>query len=271
MNTPPAPDYLPFASINGVLTPAAALMVSPLGAGFMFGEGIFETLRVRDSRPLRLPAHHARYASSAAALGAPPGSAAEELGRRCAEVISANALKDGSLKVLLFQDVAGWSELIFARSAGYPAARYAAGFRLMTVPGAARVDPLHALKTMNYLANLRARRLAQAAGFDEALFVDPRGQVLEGAMTNLFVVKDGAVRTPPRASGILPGVMRDAVLQHLGSAAAVEQSVTLGDLQRADEVFVTNALLGVMPVTQVDATTYALDRNPVTRALMAAL
>lgn len=269
--TPPDAGYMRFAMLNGSVVATDALKVSPLGSGFMFGEGVFETVRVQSSRPMLFDAHHARLAAALGGLGVGPAAASAELHARCDQVIAANSLVNGSLKIVAFHEAAGWSELILARNATYAAARYETGFRLMTVACDLRVDPLHALKSLNYLANHHAKRTAVAAGFDEAVFFDPHQRVLEGATTNVFIVKDREVGTPPLPSGILPGVMRARVLQLSAPPVIHERDVTLDELRRANEVFVTNALLGIMPVAQVDATAYDLSCNPVTRSLMATL
>ena len=247
------------------------LKVSPLGSGFMFGEGVFETMRVQNSRAMLFDAHDARLASSLNYLGAVPAVARGELHARCAKVIAANALIHGSLKIIVFKEATGWSEMILARAATYAAARYEAGFRLKTTLCDLRVDPLHALKSLNYLPNIHAKRIALAAGFDEALFFNPQRQVLEGATTNVFIVKDGAVSTPRLQSGILPGIMRAWVIQMPSLPPFIERNVTLDELLWADEVFVTNTLLGIMPVARVDDTAYHLGNNSTTRLLMAAL
>lgn len=263
-------NYLRFAMFNGAVVATDALKVSPLGSGFMFGEGVFETVRVQDSRSILLDAHHARLTASVGSFGAAPTSSLSELQGRCRQVITANSLVSGSVKIVVFKDTVGWSEMILARSATYAAERYKTGFRVQTVPCDQRIGALHALKSLNYLPNIRAKRSAVAAGFDEAVFFNPQGHVLEGATTNVFIVKDGVIGTPPLKSGILPGVMRARVIQMLGPAAIRECDVTLDELLQADEVFVTNTLLGVMPVALVDATTYDLGGNTTTRSLMAA-
>lgn len=268
---PPEAGYLCCAMLNGSVVATDVLKVSPLGSGFMFGEGVFETVRVQESRPRWLDAHHARLTAALGGLGAGPVSSSAELSARCDQVIAANSLVNGSLKIIAFHEAAGWSELILARNATYAAARYETGFRLMTVAGDLRVDPLHALKSLNYLANHRAKRTAVATGFDEAVFFDPHQRVLEGATTNVFIVKDGEVGTPPLQRGILPGVMRARVLRLPGPSVIHERDITLDELRQADEIFVTNALLGIMPVARVDGTAYDLARNPVTRSLIAAL
>jgi branched-subunit amino acid aminotransferase/4-amino-4-deoxychorismate lyase len=263
--------YQRFAMCNGSLVEAEALRVSPLRAGFMYGEGVFETIAVRRGRPVFFADHHARLEKSAAILEASAMAGCDALQARCLEVIAVNGMTAGSLKVVVFHGGTAWTELILARAHVYPATRYEAGFRLRTVAGDERVDPVHGLKSLNYLSNIRAKRAAQAAGFDEALFVDPQGRLLEGATTNVFVIRDGTVFTPPLSRGILPGVMRGRVLSLNGPVRFRACDLGLDDLRRAEEVFVTNALLGVMPVAQVDDIHYDLGRNAVTRTLRAAL
>ncbi len=269
--TTPDPEFLHFALFNGSLMAAEALQVSPLAAGFMFGEGLFETVRVHASRPIFLDAHHARLASSLRGMAASPVSSSRELRDRCSRMIAANGLAEGSLKIVVFRDVAGWSEIIVARAKTYAPRRYDAGFRLLTTRCGARTDPIHRMKTLNYLPNIQARRHAIASGFDEALFVDPRKRVLEGAMTNVFIVKGGAVMTPSLQHYILPGIARAMVIRLHGSHAFHEADITIEEMYQADEVFVTNALLGIMPVARVDAIDYDCVNNTVTRELMASL
>lgn len=265
-----APAFLPIALYRGKTVRTAELALPTLDAGFALGDGLFETIRVQDGRAQRLAAHQARLADAARRLGLPsPGVLADwqEHGQR---LIAANSLQQGSLKFLFFRDRDGWSELILARSAAYTAEQYARGFQLKTIISAARTGPIPAAKSLDYRANLEARQAAQAAGFDEALFVDPQGFVLEGAVSNLFLVRQGTLITPPLSARILPGVMRAAVLA-LNRGPVEERPVSIPELLAADEVFVTNALLGIMPVARIDTTPYDLTHNPVTSAVQAAL
>jgi branched-subunit amino acid aminotransferase/4-amino-4-deoxychorismate lyase len=254
--------------LNGRLCRRDRARISPLGDGFMFGRGLFETVRVLGGRPLFLGDHLGRLARSAGPLGlaADPG----RIATRCARVIAANRLLEGNLKIVLFQDTRETGELIIARKGRYPKAIYARGFRLMTLADDRLAGSVGEFKTLNYLANSLARRRARAAGFDEALFIGARGRVLEGSGCSLFAVEAGRVVTPPLGGGILPGVARARVLRLLGAGRARAGALTLDRLLGADEVFVTNALLGVMPVSGVDRRRYDLGRNPVTRSLQAA-
>ena len=262
------PSYLPHAMVNGRLLATGELRVSPLGDGFMFGHGLFETIKVQGGLPVLLEDHWARLAASARELGLGFIGVERELRSRCVQVAAANKLSAGVLKVIVFQEVNEVSEIIFARPNLYTPEQYATGFRLKTVTGTIRSGRLFAHKTLNYLQNITAKNEAVAAGFDEALFVDDDGNPLEGATSNIFVVRGSRVLTPACDGRILPGVARGRLLRLLGERAH-EKIVSKAMLRDADEAFVTNALLGIMPVACVDEHVFDLTNNAVTRELMA--
>jgi branched-subunit amino acid aminotransferase/4-amino-4-deoxychorismate lyase len=263
-----SPGFQSHVVLNGRLLDAGAARISPLGDGFMFGLGLFETIKVLGGRPVFFKDHFERLRRSAGELGLPFTASADELHARCGQCLSANGLGEGSLKIVVFKDTDGPGELIAMRGKTYLSKHYEKGFALKTFPGGQREGKLFGLKTVNCLGNLQAKQAAKAAGCDEALFIDSVGQILEGAMSNIFVVKGGEVLTPPLDGRVLPGVARGRVLQLLknGRECAVPGQL----LSEADEIFVTNVLLGVMPVVAVDQQRYDLNRNPVTRALMEA-
>jgi branched-subunit amino acid aminotransferase/4-amino-4-deoxychorismate lyase len=254
--------------MNGRIVAAVDLRVSVLSGGFMFGHGLFETIKVMGRLPVFFDDHYARLGRSAQTLGLVLESGRNQLRSHCDQVIAANDLEVGSLKIILFQDDRGPSEIVLARAGLYPKETYNRGFYLKTEQVGAR-GPLAAHKTLNYYENVAAKRRVVAVGCDEPLFVDAAGLLLEGATTNIFAVKAGRVLTPPTDGRILPGVMRAQVLRILGDRAE-EKLVSMDQLHGADEVFVTNALLGVMPVSRVDEQDYDVGKNLITRELMAA-
>ena len=261
--------YLPLAAFNGSIVATNDVKVSALSDGFMFGHGLFETIKVVGGRPVFFEDHVARLSRSAAELGLALDYNLERLRALCEKVIAANTLVDGNLKLILFQDEGGAGEILLARSGLYPKETYDRGFNLKTEPAGAR-GPLAAYKTLNYFENIAAKRRAVMAGCDEPVFVDAAGLLLEGATTNIFAVIEGRVLTPPADGRILPGVVRGQVLRSLGNRAA-EKLISLEQLHGADEVFVTNALLGVMPVARVDEQAYDAGKNPITREIIAAI
>ena len=247
----------PQVLLDGQLVPAAQAKISALADGFQFGLGAFETIRTRDGRPLLFAAHHARLAASCAALGLEAPPSAEELGTRVMRLLAAVRLPAAAVKIIRFRDFTRTAELITARTLPYSAPDYLRGFRLMTFRQGERDGRLTGHKTLNYLENLLARQAAKAAGADEALFVTPAGQVLEGSASSLFIVKDGQAYTPPLSTGILPGIARARVLQLIGPERAHEKSLTLDEVRSAQECFITNALMGIMPVCALDDHNFA--------------
>ena len=243
--------------LNGKLLPAAAAMISPLSEGFLYGYGVFETMKVSAGRPQLWDDHVARLSDSTRALGLAYPCSGDGLLQRCLEVIQANGARDVALKITVFQDVGGVSELISLRPNPYTAEMYKKGFAVKTVPRRGSAERVSRCKTLNYLGNLLELRAARAQGVDEVIFVDEQARVLEGATTNVFVVKNGVVCTPPLALGILPGVMRAHVLR-TDARPAEERELSVKELMSADAVFLTNAVLGVMPVRQVDKKTFAV-------------
>jgi len=233
----------------------------------MQGRGLFETLKILRGRPVFFSDHAGRLRRSAPALELPLPSPDDVLLGRCARVIAANALGEGVLKIVVFQDLAGTGELILTRQNPYRPEHYERGFKLAVLQDGRRPGYLSGLKTLNYLGNSDARRAALAAGCDDALLVDASGAVLEGATSNVFAVSGGRIFTPALACAILPGVARANVLRLPACGDAEQGVLTLPQLLEADEVFVTNALLGVMPVARIDQRNFDLTQNPVTRAV----
>jgi branched-subunit amino acid aminotransferase/4-amino-4-deoxychorismate lyase len=242
----------PQVLLDGELLPAAQAKVSALSDGFLFGHGVFETLRTHNGVALHIAAHHARLAASCAALDLAPPPSADELGRRITRLLASARLPNAAVKVARYRELNRTGELVTARTLPYSAPDYLRGFRVQTFRQGERDGRLTGHKTLNYLENILARRAAKTAGFDEALFVTPAGRVLEGSASSLFIVKDGHAHTPPLAAGILPGVARARVLALIGPERAHETPLTLDDVLAADEVFLTNALMGVMPVCTLD-------------------
>ena len=263
-------EYLPAILVNGRVTSGSEARVSPLSEAFMFGRGVFETIRIHRGRVVFLADHHARLRSACEAVGLPWHLGEAELRQRCERLIQANSIGDGdaALKVMAFADVGGVGELLVMRRLPYASEHYASGFRLTVHSSSMPTGLGSGTKNTSYLRSLLAREDARSRGFDEALFVTREGQVLEGAGTNVFVALAGEVYTPALSTGILPGIARLQLLRRSADPKPRESDVTTEMLQAADEVFVTNALLGVMPVAAIDERSFDLTANPLTRQFM---
>jgi branched-subunit amino acid aminotransferase/4-amino-4-deoxychorismate lyase len=208
-------------------------------------DGLFETVYLRRGVPLRLEGHFARMRRSADALGLPFEETVAEVRRRC------ESLPDGRLRLVLREGRITVEAHAFP---GYDPALYAAGAAAVLAPG-----PGHPLgeraghKVLPYDVMIDARDRAEERGALEVLFTDTDGALLEGSVTNLFVVRDGVLVTPPLSRPILPGVTRAAVLGSAEEAglAAAEADLFPADLGAAQEVFLTSSLMLALPLRRV--------------------
>jgi branched-chain amino acid aminotransferase len=249
--------------LNGRLVRDHEAALSVWDRGARDGGALFETLRTYGGEPFAWNEHLERLVLSAAELGFPVPPAPAALRAAVAEVLAAEKLTEAVVRLTVTRGIPGgrpvrtgaWVE------AEPLAGRLWAGTRADGRGGRAILSrtpftpgSLGRHKTTSRLAWDLAREEARAAGADEALLVSPAGDVLEGAASNVFVVRaDGCVVTPPLAADILPGVTRKRVLaiaRALGIEAA-EGAVSLETLRMADEVFVTNSVQEVLPLAAV--------------------
>ncbi len=237
--------------LNDGLVDAHRARIDPSDRGLLLGDGLFETVRVRDGGPRLWPAHAARLAAGAAALGLPLPQV--DLPAAIGAVLGANALRDAAVRLTLTRGVGprgvappepcAPTLLITSAPLASPPPKPVS---LCIARSTCRNErsPLSRTKTLNYLDAMIARREALARGFDDAVMLNTQGRVTEATAANLFVRIDGHWLTPPVEEGALPGVLRGALLA-VGFAA--EAAMTEAALFGADEMLLTNSL-GVTPV-----------------------
>jgi len=242
--------------LNGALVDAAQARIDPADRGLTLGDGLFETLRARDGRVLRLAAHLARLRAGAALLGLAPLPSDAALAEALRDTLAGNRLADGVLRLTVTRGPAprglapptAAAPTVLVTAAPPPAPPKPQRAIVATVTRRNEHSPLARCKTLNGLDNVLARREAALRGADEALLLNTAGRLAEGTIANLFVVLDGIPVTPPLADGALPGVMRADVLAHGGAA---EGPLTPADPGRASEAFLSNSL-GIRPLVAVD-------------------
>lgn len=253
--------------VNGEWLNGSEAFISAADRALLFGYGLFETVRVRRGRPLCLPRHLARLRRSAPVLGLALPWSAEELGALITGAVTRQALTEGSVRLTVTAGPGpvsasggGPAGLMISVRVGepYPPELYERGFRAVWASGRRNHrSSLCRVKSLNFLDNLLARREAEERGCDEALLLNADGDLAEGAVTNVFFVQGDRLCTPHLGSGALPGVARGVVLdlvdveKGLGLTPA-EGRYAPADLLAADEAFLTNALLGVMPLVEID-------------------
>jgi branched-chain amino acid aminotransferase len=283
--------------LNGNLVPRSKARVSPFDHGFLYGYGLFETMRAYDGCIFRLDRHLARLRRSAEILGlahnvissrspeASEGAARQSLETACLQTLKANKLKDARLRLTITAGqgdmtpdpgtCSGLTVLVVAKNlVPLPPQKYELGFKaLLSSLRRNSQSPLSRLKSTCYLDNILARMKAKAAGCDEAILLNEQGYLAEGSTTNIFLVSKGALITPSLESGVLAGITREAVLE-IARALNIEteeREVELKDLIEADEAFLTNSVLEIMPLTWFDGKPIGSGiAGQLTRELMAA-
>ena len=271
-----------FVSINGEIVKREEATVSAFDRGFLYGDGLFETVRAYGGVPFMLDEHLARMAGSAAELGIPmPGG--DGIAAAVRQLIELNELADAYIRItisrgvhtgLLVPDEPPEPTLVIeARELHpYPARMYESGAAVVVSPVVHdSVSPLRRHKTLNYLPSILAKREAKERGADEAILLDPAGHVAEGATCNVFCIRrhGGRLCTPPLDMNILPGITRATVIRlaHDAGIKVTEARFTAAELQSADEVFLTNSLMEVMPVRSVDGQDLPQAPGPITRTM----
>lgn len=224
----------------------------------LYGEGLFETLRVYAGRKVPLlEAHCRRMATGAAFFGFPFSSTVFAKAVE-AEIERIPKETDARLRVTL--EV--WGDegpeetrcVIHSAPVRVEDQSYLGGVRLIAAPfSRSSTSPLLAFKTTNYFENTYARHWARDQGFYDALFFNERGEITETTTANLFLIRERSLITPPVSAGLLPGIARGHVLANAKrcSLAAEERPVTAADLKTAGEVVLSNAIVEVLPVKEI--------------------
>ncbi len=262
--------------VDGDLLPEAEARISPLDHGFVTGDGVFETILVTEGRPFGLRRHLDRLERSAAGLGIGAPDRAVVEGAVAAVVGSSEPSGQARLRVTV---TAGRVPLGGLRGAT-PTSLVVALAPITAGPRnhAVAVVPwprnergaLAGLKTTSYAENVLAIEWSAERGAGEAIFANTQGNLCEGAGSNVFVVVDGALLTPPLSSGLLAGVTRDLVLELV---ECVEKDVPVGRFAAGDveEAFLTSTTRGVQHVSMVDGHELPASPGPRTSEAAAAL
>ncbi|MFJ5140160.1 aminotransferase class IV [Streptomyces sp. NPDC088707] len=256
--------------VNGGLHDAETALVSVLDHGLTVGDGIFETVKAVRGETFALTLHLERLTRSARGLGLPDPDL-DEVRRACAAVLEANPMELGRLRITYTGGLsplgsergdAGTSLVVGLGETG----RRADSTAVITVPWTRNErGALTGLKTTSYAENVVALARAREQGGSEALFANTVGQLCEGTGSNVFVVVDGRILTPPVSSGCLAGITRALTVEWTG---AQETDLPLDVLESADEIFLTSTLRDVQAVHRVDGRELSPAPGPVTAKAM---
>jgi branched-chain amino acid aminotransferase group I len=252
--------------LNGQIIPRSKVKLSPFDHGFLYGYGLFETMRAYQGHIFLLDRHLTRFRHSAKSIGLANKLTAFDLEAACTKTLEANKLKEARLRLTVSAGEGDMTPdpgtcsnptvLVTARDlVPLPQKKYESGFKAaLSSLRRNSQSPLSRLKSNCYMENILARMAARAAGCDEAILLNEHGYLAEGSTTNIFLVCNRELITPSLESGVLPGITREAVLEmaQASNIKTLERQVELEELIEAEEAFVTNSILEVMPLTMFE-------------------
>lgn len=254
-----------YVFLNGEFLRESDARVSVYDGGWLHGAGLFETMRAENGRVLRLESHVTRLRESAARLLRPLERFELPSPANFLELLERNQLTHARVRLTVTagpvpataeSDQPGLTVCVTAAPlAPPPLELFPKGVRVMICSfRQSATDPLAGHKTTAHLSRLLGLQEAQRAQCAEALWFTTRNHLAEGCITNVFLVRDGVLQTPPLDTPVLPGIARGMVLElarNMGMESR-ERTLAIDDLLDADEVFLTNVILQVMPVTGVE-------------------
>lgn len=242
--------------------------VSVFDHGLLYGDGIFEGIRLYDGCVFKLEAHLERLEFSAKAIMLNLPWSREELTEAICETCRANGLRDGYIRLVVTRGEGSLGLsikncdsprlIIIADSIQlYPEEFYENGLKIITVP-TRRCNPSAlppAVKSLNYLNNILAKIEAQHLGYHEAIMLNDQGYVAECTGDNIFVIHKGKLITPAASAGALKGITRDTALEIADKLNIPweEANLTRYDIWVADELFLTGTAAEIIPIVEVDA------------------
>ena len=225
-----------------------------LDSGYFFGRGVFETILVK-RKPIFLEEHIDRLNNGIRVLGLGEEILVEDI----LNIIDKYSIENCVLKIVVSEK----NIVIETRDNKYKLEDYLKGFSLkFSNINRNSKSKLTYIKSVNYLDNILQREEALKNGYDEVLFLNENGLVTEGSISNIFLVKGNIIYTPKAESGLLPGVVRNFIIDEFN---VIEKEIVLDDLVNADEIFITNSLLGVMKISKLEDKIF--EKNKITIAI----
>ncbi len=270
--------------LNGEFVTKENAKVSVYDHGFLYGDGIFEGIRLYNGNIFKLREHLDRLYDSAKSIMLEIPLSYEEMQEAVAETLRKNNLKNGYIRLVVSRGPGdlgldprrspkAWVIIIAEQLAIYPEEAYVNGLKTISVsPRRNLPDALNPkIKSLNYLNNILVKIQSNLAGVGEAIMLNSQGYVAEGSSDNIFIVKRGVVFTPPCYCGALEGITRLAIIELCAKHGIPlkEEPFTLHDVYVADEVFFTGTAAEVIAVREVDGRTIGEGKaGPVTTRLL---
>ena len=266
----------PTVYINGLFRPLRNAKISILDRGFCYGDGLFETIRASNGKIFHIKEHMDRLFDSLQQVLIELPMTRLELTKVVQETLDRNKYKNAIIRLLVTRGDTQSNIQIDSENhptlvinirpfTPLPKVAYKKGIRVMLFQERANlINGLsQRLKSCNYLSNILIKELSDRKNYTEGVVVDPDFGVTEGTTSNIFIVEQGQLKTPPLSPYVLAGITRQVVLDIARDHKIpfTEEQITVNELICADEVFITNSCIEIVPVTQVDSN-YIGHKNP---------
>lgn len=248
--------------LNSKLINADNISIDINSSALNYGYSLFETVKIYKSSPQLLEEHIRRLNRSLKSLSMDYSLDTKDIYDDISELILSLEVESGAVKILVYESEGLYNTLISYSNRVYPKELYKRGYKIMLSPYKTNEHSIFTYhKTSNYGENILALRDAKARGYDEVIFKNFSGNISEGSLSNVFLVRDNIVYTSTIESGILAGVMRALVIDILKDMGIkiIEKNISYDELAAADEIFLSNSLMNIMPVSKLDGKIFDLD------------
>ena len=251
--------------LNDGLVEREDAQISISDHGFLYGYGLFQTIRAYNGKLFMLEKHIVRLLEAAEIIGMAGDVAGPDLVRACNETLEANKLTDARVRLTVTNG--DGAELPWVEAGGMPTVlvtaqpytpfseeKYKEGFKVGIVSVRRCKHSVYSrIKSINYLTSVMARMEATENGLDEAILLNEDGYVAEGGSSNIFFVEGKKLITPAEDNGLIPGVTREIVITLAkGMGLSIKEgNITPDAIEVFDEIFMTNCMIEVMPVVRV--------------------
>lgn len=236
-----------------------------------FGYSLFETVKVESGKLLFLKEHIERLNKSLDILGLRERVDFVNIEKDANRLLEINSIYEGALKILVAKSQDELIYILSNRMNSYSEDIYRRGFKLkLSKVFRNESSIITKVKSANYLENILERKNAMKVGWDDCLFLNSKERIAETSIANIFFVKEKNIYTPDIEEGILDGILRNIIIEIAknNGIKVYEGKYSLEELNQADEVFLTNSLMGIMPVSDINGIKFNLENNKMTEELM---
>lgn len=249
--------------LNGQWKDATSKDVDSLKPGILMARGVFETMRVFEGKIVLWEQHVSRLTKGLKLLNVSLPMSKDDFYRACCAAIKRSALQFGRIRLMVFKKNGQINVAILCfHQRLFPHSRYQTGYKGIVSSVRHPQKYYSSMKTLDYVNFFQAYEEARRQGIDEAILLSKTGKVVEGSVSSIFMVKNGIIFTAPLRLGALNGVMRQCIIEkarQLGFKVKLSE-FSLKFLLQSDEVFLTNAMIGVMPLVKLNKQKIGLGR-----------